>query len=45
MLKEFIDTCHRKGIAVIMDIALNHTTGLNPLAALYWNALRVNLPQ
>jgi len=36
-LKEFIDSCHRKGIAVIMDIALNHTTGLNPLAALYWN--------
>lgn len=37
-LKEFVDSCHRKGIAVIMDIALNHTTGLNPLAALYWNA-------
>lgn len=36
-LKEFIDSCHSKGIAVIMDIALNHTTGLNPLAALYWN--------
>ncbi|HEX7846877.1 MAG TPA: alpha-amylase family glycosyl hydrolase [Chitinophagaceae bacterium] len=38
LLKEFIDTCHRRGIAVIMDIALNHTTGSNPLAALYWNA-------
>ncbi len=36
-LKEFVDSCHSKGIAVIMDIALNHTTGLNPLAALYWN--------
>ncbi len=36
-LKEFIDSCHSKGIAVLMDIALNHTTGLNPLAALYWN--------
>jgi hypothetical protein len=36
-LKEFVDSCHRKGIAVVMDIALNHTTGLNPLAALYWN--------
>ncbi len=36
-LKEFIDTCHRRGIAVILDIALNHTTGANPLAALYWN--------
>ncbi len=37
-LKEFVDSCHSRGIAVIMDIALNHTTGLNPLAALYWNA-------
>lgn len=36
-LKEFVDSCHSKGIAVIMDIALNHATGLNPLAALYWN--------
>lgn len=37
-LKEFIDSAHSKGIAVIMDIALNHTTGLNPLAQLYWDA-------
>lgn len=37
-LKEFIDSCHRRGIAVIMDIALNHTTGENPLAKLYWNS-------
>lgn len=37
-LKEFVDTCHKNGIAVIMDIALNHTTGANPLAALYWNS-------
>ena len=36
-LKEFIDSCHSKGIAVIMDIALNHATGQCPLAALYWN--------
>jgi hypothetical protein len=36
-LKEFIDSCHSKGIAVIMDLALNHATGLCPLAALYWN--------
>jgi hypothetical protein len=37
-LKEFVDSCHKRGIAVVMDIALNHTTGLNPLAALYWNS-------
>ena len=36
-LKRFIDTCHSKGIAVIMDIALNHATENCPLAALYWN--------
>lgn len=36
-LKEFVDSCHKNGIAVIMDIALNHATGLCPLAALYWN--------
>ncbi|MES1214727.1 MAG: alpha-amylase family glycosyl hydrolase [Bacteroidota bacterium] len=36
-LKEFVDSCHSKGIAVLMDIALNHATGLCPLAALYWN--------
>ncbi|MCA6486978.1 MAG: 1,4-alpha-glucan-branching protein, partial [Chitinophagaceae bacterium] len=37
-LKEFIDTCHRRGIAVILDLVLNHTTGASPLAALYWNS-------
>lgn len=42
-LKEFIDVCHQNGIAVIMDIALNHTTGNNPLAALYWN-ITLNQP-
>lgn len=36
-LKQFIDTCHSKGIAVILDIALNHASGSCPLAALYWN--------
>jgi glycosidase len=37
-LKEFIDTCHKNGIAVIMDIVLNHTYGPSPLARLYWDA-------
>ena len=36
-LKRFIDSCHAKGIAVIMDMVLNHATGLCPLAALYWD--------
>jgi 1,4-alpha-glucan branching enzyme len=38
MLKEFVDSCHKNGIAVIMDIVLNHTYGPSPLARLYWDA-------
>lgn len=34
-LKEFIDECHRRGIAVIMDIVLNHSYGQSPLVRLY----------
>ena len=37
ILKEFVDSCHKRGIAVIMDMVFNHATGLCPLAALYWN--------
>src|SRR5690606_26716487 len=37
-LKEFIDSCHKNGIAVIMDIALNHSFGLSPMVQLYWDA-------
>lgn len=34
-LKEFIDQCHSNGIAVILDIALNHATGRSPLERLW----------
>jgi glycosidase len=37
-LKSFIDSCHRRGIAVIMDIALNHSFGQSPMVQLYWDA-------
>ncbi|MBC7534290.1 MAG: 1,4-alpha-glucan-branching protein, partial [Ferruginibacter sp.] len=37
-MKRFIDSCHSKGIAVIMDIALNHSFGLAPMVQLYWDA-------
>ena len=37
-LKAFIDKAHSLGIAVILDIALNHTMGSSPLARLYWDA-------
>ncbi|MBK8846720.1 MAG: T9SS type A sorting domain-containing protein [Bacteroidetes bacterium] len=37
-LKEFIDTCHARGIAVISDIVLNHSCGQSPMVQLYWDA-------
>jgi hypothetical protein len=37
-LKHFIETAHSKGIAVILDIVLNHQFGQSPLVRLYWDA-------
>lgn len=34
-LKEMIDQAHRRGIAVILDMVLNHTDSSNPLTRLY----------
>lgn len=34
-IKEFVDSCHKNGIAVIMDMVLNHTYGPSPLRDLY----------
>lgn len=36
--KELIDSCHSKGIAVIMDMVLNHAYGNNPLVRMYFNS-------
>lgn len=36
--KKFIDSCHNRGIAVIMDIVLNHSYGQSPLVQLYSNS-------
>jgi 1,4-alpha-glucan branching enzyme len=36
--KEFIDECHANGIAVIMDIVLNHSYGQSPLVRMYQSA-------
>ena len=36
--KDFIDECHKRGIAVILDVVYNHTTGSHPYAKLYWNS-------
>ena len=37
MYKRFIDECHKRGLAVILDVVYNHTTGAHPFARLYWN--------
>jgi 1,4-alpha-glucan branching enzyme len=37
-LQRFIDSCHKKGMAVVMDIALNHSFGSSPMVQLYWDA-------
>ena len=35
--KEFIDLCHQNGIAVILDVALNHAFGRNPMNRMWMN--------
>ncbi|MBW4362009.1 alpha-amylase family glycosyl hydrolase [Flavobacterium taihuense] len=36
-LKELIDVCHQNGIAVILDIALNHAFRRNPMIRMWMN--------
>ncbi len=36
-LKAFIDSCHSRDIAVIIDIAMNHSFSQSPLVQLYYN--------
>ena len=36
-LKQFIDACHQRGIAVIMDMVLNHSFGQSPMVQLYFD--------
>ena len=36
--KTFVDECHNRGIAVILDVVFNQATGASPLAQLYWDA-------
>jgi 1,4-alpha-glucan branching enzyme len=33
--KQFIDECHNRGIAVIIDVAFNHASGQNPYYRMY----------
>ncbi|MEO8771598.1 MAG: alpha-amylase family glycosyl hydrolase [Ferruginibacter sp.] len=38
-MKRFVDSCHSRGMAVVMDIALNHSFGMSPMVQLYWDAV------
>lgn len=38
MYKRFIDECHGRGMAVILDVVFNHATGSHPFAKLYWDS-------
>ncbi len=42
-LRQFIDACHQQGIAVIMDMVLNHSFGSSPMVQMYWDAAN-NIP-
>ena len=35
--KQFIDECHSRGIAVIIDMVLNHSYGLSPFVQMYFD--------
>jgi 1,4-alpha-glucan branching enzyme len=37
-LKEFVEACHARGIAVILDMVLNHQFGQSPMVQMYWDA-------
>jgi len=40
--KAFIDECHANGMAVIMDMVLNHSYGQSPLVRMYQNGDQVS---
>jgi 1,4-alpha-glucan branching enzyme len=44
-LKKLVDECHKRGIAVVIDMVLNHSYGLSPFVQMYmnnWNILPEN---
>jgi len=36
--KQFVDACHARNIAVILDVVFNQATDASPLARLYWDS-------
>lgn len=41
--KAFVDACHQRGIAVILDVVYNHSFGQSPLVLMYWDGAN-NMP-
>ncbi|MDO7171739.1 alpha-amylase family glycosyl hydrolase [Mariniflexile sp. AS56] len=37
-LKQFVDACHNRGMAVITDVVFNHSYSQSPLLQMYWDA-------
>ena len=37
IVKQFVDACHQQGIAVIMDLVMNHSFGSSPMVQMYWD--------
>jgi len=37
--KKFIDECHKRGMAVLLDMVFNQASGLSPFALLYWDGV------
>ncbi len=35
--KKLVDACHKKGIAVVIDLVLNHSFNSSPMVRLYWD--------
>ncbi|MEP6464756.1 MAG: alpha-amylase family glycosyl hydrolase [Parafilimonas sp.] len=42
VVKQFVDECHKRGMAVIMDMVMNHSFGSSPMVQMYFdNTLNV----
>ena len=42
-LRQFVDACHQQGIAVVLDMVMNHSFGSSPMVQMYWDAAN-NIP-